>query len=75
MSVHGYALWTVGEQLLADLIDILNLANWQRGGDKHAPRPRRLTRPWETRDGVQVLGSDPIPISEFDDWWNAQALK
>ena len=61
------ALWGVSEYLLAMAVDVLQDANWQRGGGK-GPRPKRVPRPGEdTKD--QTFGSDPIPIKDFDTWW------
>jgi len=62
------AAWGPIEHLLAMVVDALRLANWQRGGDKFAPRPDPVPRPGVS-DGGQRLGSDPIPASQFDDWW------
>lgn len=45
-SLHGeVADWTVTDHLLACVIDALHVANWQRVGDKNAPRPKPLPRP------------------------------
>jgi hypothetical protein len=66
------ALWSQTDYLLADVIDLLAEANWQRAGNKHAPRPKRVQRPGVTSpDEGQKFGRDPIPISEFNDWWFA----
>lgn len=37
--------WTVTDHLLATVIDALHAANWQRGGDEHATKPRPWPRP------------------------------
>lgn len=37
--------WGETEHLLALAIDTLNVANWQRAGDKRNPRPRPVPRP------------------------------
>lgn len=62
--------WSNLEHLVALSLDALNIANWQRQGNKHAPRPRPVSRPGAVEDG-QRLGSDPIPIGQFEDWWNS----
>lgn len=41
---HDYASWGVSEHLLAVAIDVLQGANWQRGGGKGS-RPKPLPRP------------------------------
>lgn len=47
-EVRGEAVaWGPTEHLLATTVDLLAGANWQRGGDKKAPRPKPLPRPGE----------------------------
>jgi len=46
------------------------MANWQRGGKKNHPKPKPVERPGKT--DVQVIGSDPIPVSGFDAWWRGE---
>lgn len=70
-AIHG-KVWKVTDQLLAEVIDVLNVANWQRAGKKSAPRPKRFPRPWEKPRG-RKLGADPVPISKFNDWWEARS--
>lgn len=72
-ELHGPA-WTIEAQLLAEAVDALNMANWQRAGRRHAPRPKRLPRPWE-KPKTTTLGADPIPISKFNDWWDSKRAK
>ena len=62
-------LWSVTDYLLALIADLLQSGNWQRAGDKHAPRPKPIPRPGEKPDG-EHMGSDPIPLGEFDAWWD-----
>lgn len=69
-AVHG-AQWDRQSQLLAAAVDVLAVANWQRAGDKNNPRPKPIPRPGVAPTGVSY-GSDPIPISEFDDWWESK---
>lgn len=59
--------WGLQEQLLAGIFDVLRIGNWQRGGGK-GQKPRLMPRPGV--ESGRVIGSDPIPISEFDHWWN-----
>ncbi|MEX1078879.1 MAG: hypothetical protein WED09_07210 [Homoserinimonas sp.] len=72
-SVHGTS-WSIGEQLLAMVVDALHMGNWQRMGKKSAPKPKRIPRPWE-KSKSQSLGKDPIPVSAFKDWWESKARK
>lgn len=59
--------WTVTDHLVALVADTLAVANWQRQGKRNAPRPKPLPRPGMKED--RVYGSDPIPLSEFSEWW------
>lgn len=68
-ELHG-RVWSIEAQLLADLIDLTALGNWQRQGKKHAKKPKPIDRPWR-KSKAQKLGSMPIPISQFDDWWDS----
>ncbi|WP_066041897.1 hypothetical protein [Herbiconiux solani] len=70
-SVHGI-IWSIEAQLLAEMLDTLRLANWQRAGKKNTPKPKRTPRPWELKSRQQTIGSEPIPVSEFDEWWESQ---
>lgn len=67
---HG-GVWSTEAQLLAEIADALNMANWQRAGRRSAPRPKRIPRPWEKPKSTTV-GKDAIPISQFDDWWESK---
>lgn len=37
--------WGITEYLLAEAVDALRAANWQRAGDKKKPRPEPIDRP------------------------------
>ncbi|WNM65689.1 tail assembly chaperone [Arthrobacter phage Vulpecula] len=66
--------WTSGAitpWLLATVVDLLAGANWQRVGKKSAPKPKPLPRPGSKSEGTRY-GSKPIPVADFDDWWNNQ---
>ncbi|PMQ19281.1 hypothetical protein CIK84_11260 [Glutamicibacter arilaitensis] len=67
------AAWANGEvnaQLLALIGDMLAEGNWQRAGRKNAPHPKPIDRPG-AENGSRSFGKDPIPISQFDDWWES----
>lgn len=72
-ELHG-PVWTMEAQLIALVADHLAMANWQRAGRKHSPKPQRIPRPWEQTKST-ALGKDAIPISEFEDWWASQSTK
>jgi len=65
----GEEPWTVSDYLLAAIADGINGGNWQRAGKSSAPKPRPVPRPGDTSKGEQY-GADPIPVSEFDSWWD-----
>ena len=50
-------------EILADIYDILAVVFCKKG-----EKPKLLPRPWAT-DGAQKIGSDPIPISDFNKWY------
>lgn len=63
------ANWGFTQELLATIVDLLAVANWQRPGKKNAPKPKRIKRPGSTED--KRIGSKPIPLSEFASWWDS----
>ena len=64
---HGEAaLWGIAEYLLANAVDALHDANWQRAGKKSAKKPKRIPRPG--RKDTQKIGKDALPISELEAW-------
>lgn len=56
--------------ILADVFDAVQFLSYSfakaHGGKGKKPKP--YPRPW-TDDGAQHIGSKPIPISEFNDWY------
>ncbi|OAZ40951.1 hypothetical protein A9Z40_03145 [Microbacterium arborescens] len=69
-AIHG-EVWSTTDQLLAALVDLTQVGNWQRAQKPHAPKPKPIKRPWEKPVGKQI-GSKPIPMSQFDGWWDSQ---
>lgn len=63
------APWGATEYMLANVVDLLNAGNWQRGGDKSARRPRPMPRPGDNDEATQKFGADPIAPEDFEDWW------
>lgn len=51
--------------ILADLWDLTAAINAKR--DKEPPK---YPRPGTKDESTQRHGADPIPISQWDDWWN-----
>lgn len=69
------AAWASGESnawLLALVADALADGNWQRQGKPNARKPDPVPRPGEKKKGA-VFGSEPIKVSEFDEWWDSAA--
>lgn len=67
--------WTRGDataSILADLFDLVAQFRAEQAvkGSDHKPRrPKAYPRPGVTPEGTRHLGSDPIPVSEFEGWW------
>lgn len=61
-AVEPAAQWSDLEHLVASLLDATRAANWQRGGDKRAPRPAPVRRPGqpELTDGVRIGTTMPL---------------
>lgn len=64
--------------ILADLVDALNYLRYEHAlanTSKNANRPKepeRYPRPGaEDKQEYYRVGSDPIPISQFKEWWEA----
>ena len=69
-------LWANGKAtsaILADIFDLLHQLNnnvMAKGTGKSAKKAKPYPRPW--RKGKQrKLGKDPIPISQFEEWWES----
>lgn len=67
--------WIAGDMtapILADIYDAIAQvgANLVAKGTGRQPRTvKPYPRPWEGR-GERRIGSDPIPVSEFESWWD-----
>lgn len=62
---------TATDAILADLIDVVAQgmrALAYKGTGRTAPAFTPYRRPWAD-DGRKHFGRDPIPVSEFDDWY------
>lgn len=65
----GEEPWQITDYLLALAVDALHGGNWQRAGKASAPKPKSIPRPGEQPTGSQY-GSAPIPVAQFDSWWD-----
>ena len=63
--------WTRTDHLLALVVDVLQLANWQRGGGKGS-KPKPIPRPGSREVETRRFGAQPIPLAKFDAWWNGE---
>lgn len=69
-AVHGKDVaWAdLNAQLLAGVLDLLAVANWQRQGDEHAQRPEPLERPGvKPAQGVDVWAGEPVTVEEMNE--------
>jgi len=65
---------TVVAALVADLIDTVNamgVALMAKGSGRSPSWPRPYPRPWAKDEGTRY-GSDPIPVEDFDAWWDSK---
>lgn len=72
-------MWLDGRKvasILADIYDCLNALRYQHAMANRDPKKQKPTEPEPyPRPGAESrsksFGQDPIPISEFDEWWEA----
>ena len=63
------APWAATEYMLANVVDLLNAGNWQRGGDRRVRKPKPMPRPGDNNEAIQKFGADPVAPGDFEDWW------
>ena len=66
------AAWASGDAtawMLASLLDLTAQGNWQRQGKRNAPKPKPVKRPGGKVEST-TYGADPIPVRDFDAWWD-----
>jgi hypothetical protein len=56
--------WTVSEHRLADVVDALNGANWQRAGGE-GPKPERVKRPHDLKEELDKSRSVQARAAAF----------
>jgi hypothetical protein len=59
------ALWGPAENMLAATVDLLQSGNWQRGGNKNAPRPKPWPRPGQTQPGRKQFGNQKLTVDQY----------
>lgn len=57
--------WTVTDFLLAEAVDTLKAANWQRGGAKQKDKPEPTPRPSDLRERKKKRASEMEKASRF----------
>lgn len=63
------AAWSPDRQLLAAAVDVLNIANWQRGGGKRKDFPQPIPRPGVGPErSTYGDKASAIPIDEMAAW-------
>lgn len=70
----GWATTAQTNTILANIYDaIAQLSHMYASvnSKKTIPRPKLYPRPFAHDDDEQKLGSDAIPMSEFDAWWDS----
>lgn len=71
--------WGLNEQLLALLIDTVNLLRWELGGDSDRPLPEKIPRPGVggqvdddgdpfADDGSGVFRGEATSLDELNEW-------
>lgn len=66
--------WSRTDMLLARICEGIEELSWITAckGLKRSQwpkKPQHIPRPGVEQDGARRIGKDPIPISEFDDWY------
>lgn len=61
------AEWDLPALLLAEAVDALKVANWQRGGGKRADYPKPIPRPGVEPEST-TYGKGALPIDEMEAW-------
>ena len=70
--------WTNGDataSILADLFDLVAQLRAEmavKGSGKKPKHMKPYPRPGVTPKGTRHMGKDPIPVSEFEDWWESK---
>lgn len=60
-------IWGLPEQLLAGVVDLLAVGNWQRGQMPRRDYPKPIPRPGVEPEST-TYGSQPLPMDEMADW-------
>ena len=60
--------WSLDSQLLALIVDVLSVANYQRGGGKGS-KPKPIQRPGVKNETSTKWGGAAVAAGSFDDFW------
>jgi len=70
-AIHGVDVeWGLTEHLLASVVDVAQIANWQRSGGK-GRRPKPIPRPGVGPKVEHVEMDSFDSPAAFDEWWAA----
>lgn len=58
--------------MLAAIFDVLQVANWQRGGGDDSDRPEPLQRPGLADDDARVVDGEETTVEEMDEWLSSR---
>lgn len=66
--------WGLAEQLEAEMLDALRVANWQRteNGRKGRKMPKPTPRPWVKAGEAgesRHFGAEPVSVEDFRSFW------
>lgn len=74
-----YLPWLDGSlvaPMIADLYDVMAMNLWvsaNRGAKHRKRKPKPYPRPWSSSRGeTRHIGKDPIPIADFEEWWESR---
>lgn len=57
--------WGPGEHILAGIYDGIQGGNWQRGGNKNAPKPKPLPRPGTSKPKRVAAPGEAVPLNDI----------
>ena len=71
-DAERWASGNVTAAILADIYDVLSQFNnnfCARASGRPALVAKPYERPWSEGTGTMTIGSDPIPVCDFEGWW------
>ena len=68
------ARWGHADMMLADIYDAITsfIFAYASANSKGRPkRPKPYPRPWVKAKDEKHIGSSPVQVQDFNDWWNS----